>query len=539
MLTPASLQNTPSAAAIASPGRFGSLFSERAAALMAPSGDYHQLPYFSAAHLNYSESMSSVAFPNALTQAFSIKSFRDHKDIIRKSTTMPLESLSALFPPDLIKSASQIGLGLSLSAAGQLDSLSIQGLLGNIAATMIQSIWRKYVARILVENIRKRRAAAQQQHHDANLFELHVLTSQTAVRRYIATRRTSQLRNSTIAQRKAQTTNYHVNPPHHVHPPHDDDSDRTPFEIPIGTISADDLPPGSKFDIDGNRIGGEHADGDLAMEMAAVVIQRRVKKHVAERFSRVRRELSKKRLSQAGVETDEEGRARAGFSRKYSAAEGVLTLARLFGDKASARTGGPVPPSIQLIHRTLSRAGLSSGLKDHVRPPPSQGSALAAVYWDAGGLLLNPRTTFQLWGLRVLHDVTMHKRRDDREFFPNLPLTIWVQGPLESDEERSERSARQHRADQELMFMSSPSGRSVPISRSITPRSGRRGLTRSALRRLSPLGLALKSPKGASGPAVVFGTISPRHDLNGSLNSSHSAVRQALFPVPPSPRRAL
>lgn len=526
MLTPASLQNTPNGVNITTPsgaGRCGSgALSVGASALHMPSGEYHQLPYFTAAHLAYSESMSSMAFPNALTQAFSIRSFRDHKDLLRKSVTMPLESLSALFPPDLVKSASHIGLGLSLSAAGQLDQLSIQGLLNNIAATVIQSVWRKYVARVLVESIRKSRTNAVQKMHNDNLFELHVLTSQTAVRRYLATRRTSMLRSTNATSQTAALTRYTVQPPHHEAYEHGS------FEIPIGNIDASDLPPGSKFDADGNRIGGEHADGDFAMEMAAVVIQRRVKKHVAERFARVRKELSKRRLSDLGYNAEEEGKLVRAFSRKYSAAEGVLTFARLFTDK-SAKAASPVPPSIQLVHRTLSRAGLS-GLNGRLQTPPSQGSALAAVYWDAGGLLLNPRTTFQLWGLRALHDVTMNRRRDDQAFFPNLPLTIWVQGPLESEEEKIRRSAR-NRADNDQMFMSSPSGRAVPISRSITPRSGRRGLTRSALRRLSPLGLT-KSPR--SGPLAI---VSPRNELNNSLNNS--GAMRPLFPVPPSPRRNL
>jgi hypothetical protein len=517
MFTPGSLQNTPVGVSITSPGagRYGSgALSVGATALGMPSGDYHQLPFFSAANLAVSESMSSVAFPNALTQAFSIRSFRDHKDILRKSTTMPMETLSALFPPDLVKSASHIGLGLSFSAQGQLDQLSIQGLLNNIAATVIQSVWRKYVARVLVDNIRRSKLSSIKQMHNDNLFELHVLTSQAAVRRYLAARRTSMMRSMATSQKAAQR--YHVNPPHH------EEYEPSSFEIPIGSIGDDDLPPGSKFDADGNRVGGEHADGDFAMEMAAVVIQRQVKKHVAERMARVRRELSKRRLSELGYDAEDEVKLVRAFSRKYSAAEGVLAFSRLYTDKSS-KASGPVPPSIQLINRTLSRAGLKSG---RLPSPPSQGSALAAVYWDAGGLLLNPRTAFQLWGLRALHDVTMTRRRDDHDFFPRLPLTIWVQGPLESEEEKRRRSARS-RAANDHMFMSSPSGRTVPISRTITPQSGRRGLTRSALRRLSPLGLT-KSPRAAP-------MISPRHELSSSLNSS--GAMRPLFPVPPSPRR--
>jgi hypothetical protein len=415
-----------------------------------------------------------------------------------------MESLSALFPADLVKSASHFGL--SVSAGGMLDNASVHGLLQHVAATVVQSVWRKYVARTLVEHIRLERQAQVDKMHADNLFQYHVLTSQSAVRRYLASRRASIMRSGRTANQTSNNSRYDASEGVSKRCTSRRSCEST-FQVPVGIISASDLPPGSKFDADGNRIGGEHMDGDLAREMAAVVIQKQVKKRVQERFAKARRDLNRKRLSEVGVEVDEDGRPIAGFSRKYSAAEGVLTMARLFSEKSKS---GPAPPSVQLIHRTFSRAGLNSGVGVRLRAPPSKGSALAAVFWDAGGLLLNPRTMFQLWGIRVLHDVTMRRRRDEPEFLPQLPLTIWVQGPLESDEEKRRSQLHKRRTEDQLV-MSSPSGRAIPISRSITPRSGRRGLTGSALRRLSPLGLTKSPRQRPASPRHL--PLSPRHHL--------------------------
>lgn len=442
---------------------------------------------FSFSMLLYTESMLTHAQVNDLTQAFSIKSFKDHKELLRKSVSLAPESLLSLFPADLVKSASNFGFESQ-------KTLNV-GLIQNVAATMIQSVWRSFLARALTKLYRHQRNEQLDKVHEENLFTVHLIVAQTAARRYLANRLVRKLKKA------VQKVTGLIRQPaaHHQHQQAD----------AIGVITAADLPPNSAFDENGNRRGGEHTDGALMEHCAASLIQQQVRKRVLARFARARTEIRRR------SEASGEGRASPYLrQRQMSAAESVANVVRLLDrvpSSASTPDGSragrvPAPPPMEKIQGLLSRNSSSVGFR--VGSPlggscrllsqtgtASGGQALAAVFWDAAGLLLDPkRNAFQsntahLWGLRVLHDVMMMKRRDNPEWMPKLPLTIWVQGPLESEAQKE----RNRRAEATSFAASPATPRgNFPISRSITPRSKVRPTGSAAARRLSPLG---RSPR--------------------------------------------
>ena len=59
-----------------------------------------------------------------------------------------------------------------------------------------------------------------------------------------------------------------------------------------------------------------------------------------------------------------------------------------------------------------------------------KGEGLAAVFWDACSVLLDPRVKKHFFGLHSLHDAAQSKRKELPNTLPGLPFTLWADARL-------------------------------------------------------------------------------------------------------------
>ena len=274
----------------------------------------------------------------------------------------------------------------ALHAAAESDrAAETDGLLREVAAIAIQCIWRRcaaraYVSQLKVEKRRKFHLGAERE-----LDEIRLVMVQTAVRRHQA----QLVLESKKLERKGS----------------------------------------------GNPNLGPQEHGEFAQNTAASWIQSQVRRRIVEK------------------ETEHLRTPTPGGSRRGSTLSTPLPTSPESRQLQPAREGSssrpPMAPPTQPVSArprpTQNRKGV---------PMPLTGNALGAIFWDASRVLLDPRrpASAQLWGLRLLHATCMQKKKESTAignkrqassnkliglpqpppaaWFPDLPFTLWVQGPL-------------------------------------------------------------------------------------------------------------
>lgn len=299
---------------------------------------------------------------------------------------------------------------MALRAASEADKAdNADSLLREVAAIAIQCIWRRCAAKSYVAAKKEERKRKFHLGAKAELDEMRLVMAQGAVRRHQA----QTLLEHKLREREAATGMNRISSKPSMN--------RVSSKPSMNRVS-------SNAAMAPSHAAAHEELGELAQNTAATWIQSQVRRRQKEKEREVRR-----------------GSPSPVASKVSSSSELKPPTDRAAQPRPTQRTKGA--------------------------PMALTGFALGTLFWDASRMLLDPRQpNLQLWGVRLLHNVCMTKKKDIAnrqplrrsskltsiadapskassavaavpkppsqaaegpvQWYPDMPFSLWVQGPL-------------------------------------------------------------------------------------------------------------
>lgn len=271
-------------------------------------------------------------------------------------------------------------------------------LLNQIAATIIQAYWRRYASTQRVERLREAKVQEKAARMRESEDDARIVMSQCAVRRHLANKAAKEKQVSRQQQLAQENGHFDWHKGSKVTPT----TLLPPLGMEMGATNNDSNEQAVMMMM---MTKAPFEAGEYARDCAAIAIQAQVRRRLVQKKIRSRTRIKSIALAQ--------------FTRK-------MTLNR----STPTTTSMTVP----------------------------RGTGLGTVFWGASGCLLDPRRgstsssmlrpgsassvrqdVYELVGLQILHEVAMLIRKEDPTRLPELPITLWVSGPLVSQAERRRR----------------------------------------------------------------------------------------------------